>query len=663
MKHISLTAFLVMLQLVLGLGAAHANTPTPIAPAVRLQIGTSVKTNTDLKTNFDFTASATLKLSAPDGRVEAGKSVNAIFSLGRLAPADLELTVASSQPALVRVPPRVTVPRGAMAATFTIETAAGVSSDLTATIRVNTVPPILNVPSLTASLFVLREPQVDSVRFEPAAVTSGQTSVGTITLSRAAGLGGVTVPLRTLDPTILQLPGSVTIASGATSVTFPVVGPQVTQSRTFSIEARLGGIAPFGVLQVAPPPLAITAITLPAQVFAGQAGASGEVTFNRAVGTAFSESITLTSDNANVVVPNAILGRSGDRSARFNISGRNVPAGSPPTSTRITATLGSSSQSATTSLVGPRVVLSTVSVTNLTVASGQTTNGQVSLSTIPLQPVTVALASSNTSLSVPATVTVPAGQASATFPVSVVGLAIGAPALSATLTATLETITRTVLVNIKGQNPVVAGLSIPSTIRSDEPAQTGQVTLAAPSQTDTSVSLLSSFQNLSVPASIAIPAGQTSGSFTLTASGLPEGMSPITATITAATPFPASPIQRATVSVTSRPPALTISSVTFSAPGPLRAPASTTGTVTLSSPAPTGGTTVFLSVVQGRSYTSVSPASISIPSGGSTGTFQVAFTPNILSDASNSPMDAGLACLGARIGAQTSVRGCVSVGK
>jgi len=646
-----------MLQLVLGLATAQTNPLTPIAPPARVPTGIAVESKFDLK------ASATLKFAAPDGRVEAGKTVNATFALSRPTTAAFELAVESSQPALARVPTRVKVPPGAMGATFAIDTVAGVSSDQTVTIRVNTVPPLLNATSLTANLVVLREPQVASVRFDPATITSGQTAVCTVTLSRAAGFGGLVVPLRTLDPSLLPLPGSVTVAAGASSVTFPVQGPALTQERRLAVEARLGGVAPSGALRVTPAPLALTAITLPAQVFADEAAASGQVTFNRAVGTVFSEPITLTADNANVVVSERILARNGDSMARFNISGRNVPAGAPPATVRITATLGSSSQSATTSLVGRRVLLTTVSVSNGAVASGQTASAQVSLNTASAQPVTVALTSSSASLSVPASVTVPAGQTSGDFTVSGASMAIGAPVVAASVTATLGNTSRTASVRVTSPNPVVASLSVPATVRSDEPAPTGQVTLAAPSQTDTAVSLQSSLQNLRVPATLTIPAGQTSGSFTLTASGLLEGAPPISATISAVTPFPASPAQRASVSVTAPPPSITIRSVSMTPPGPLRAPASTTGTVTLSSPAPSGGTTVFLGVVQGRSFTSVAPASIVIPAGSSTGDFQVAVTTNILSDASNTPMDAGLGCIGARIGVQASSRACVGVGK
>jgi hypothetical protein len=72
---------------------------------------------------------------------------------------------------------------------------------------------------------------------------------------------------------------------------------------------------------------------------------------------------------------------------------------------------------------------------------------------------------------------------------------------------------------------------------------------------------------------------------------------------------------------------------------------------------------VFIGVVQGHSFTSVSPNSVTVAAGATTARFQVNVTTDIRSDASGTPMDAGLGCISTRIGAQTGVRACISVGK
>ena len=91
----------VIVLLSLASGAANAATSTLTAPTGRAQVGNAVTTN------FDLRANATLKFSTSDGRVEAGKGINATFALGRPATADFELAVESSQPTVVKVPPRV----------------------------------------------------------------------------------------------------------------------------------------------------------------------------------------------------------------------------------------------------------------------------------------------------------------------------------------------------------------------------------------------------------------------------------------------------------------------------------------------------------------------------------------------------------------------------
>ncbi len=324
---------------------------------------------------------ATLTFNAPDGRVEAGKTVKATITLGAAPPAAVDLTVTSSSPSFVKVPSRVTVGTGSPRATFDVETVAGVPNDLAVTITLDTVIASPKVPPVTARLTLLREPQLASVTFEPAKITAGQTATGTVTLSRPAGFGGVTVPLKTLDPGLLQIPATVTIAAGSTAATFRVAGPSVTQLRSFGVEAPLGGITRTGVFQVEPAPLAVTGITLPPQVISDDVPVQGRITLSRAVGTQFSEPITLTSDTLNVVLPASILARAGESSAPFTVSGRNVPAGSPPATVRIKATMGDSSESATTTLLGRKALVSSVSVQNGAVTSGQSTSGQVSLNT------------------------------------------------------------------------------------------------------------------------------------------------------------------------------------------------------------------------------------------------------------------------------------------
>jgi len=620
-----------------------------------------------LAMSFSGIASAvTLSFSAPDGRVEAGSGMKATLSLPLPTTKPIELSVKSSHPSVATVPSRVTIAQRSSRVAFTINTAKGLSSDTTVTITVDTVPSNPKVPPVKGTLRVLREAQVSSITFEPAQVTSGQAATGKVTLSRAAAVGGVSVPLQSPDASILRLPASVSVSAGSTFTNFKVIAPTVTQPRNIAVQAPLGGIVPFGVLRVEPAPLEITALMLPAEVVSEGPAGQGRITLNRPVNTTFSDPITLSSDNANVTVNASVVGRSGNTVITFPITVRNIPAGAPSVPFKIRANLGTSVKSATSNAVGRQVVVDRIAVPpTQSVVSGQDPKeGQVYLNIASLEPLEVLLTSSSPNLEVPATVKVPANQIMATFPVIGTGLATGAPSVTAALGARLEGGTqRTVNVSVRSPDALVARVEAPATILSDGPPQSGRVTLEGPSQSVTSVALRSNFQQLSVPTSVAIPAGQTVGTFALSASGLAEGMRPISATISASTPVPGSAVRTATVSVTAPPPSITIRELAFSPAGPLSAPSSTTGTVTLSAPAPAGGTSVFIGVVQGHSFTSVSPNSVTVAAGATTARFQVNVTTDIRSDASGTPMDAGLGCISTRIGAQTGVRACISVGK
>jgi hypothetical protein len=79
-----------------------------------------------------------------------------------------------------------------------------------------------------------------SISLSPSSVTGGTTSVGTVTLSSAAGTGGAVVGLtRTLS--IASLPASVTVPAGATSANFNVTTSVVSTTQQVAITATLNG--------------------------------------------------------------------------------------------------------------------------------------------------------------------------------------------------------------------------------------------------------------------------------------------------------------------------------------------------------------------------------------------------------------------------------------
>ena len=83
----------------------------------------------------------------------------------------------------------------------------------------------------TATLTVNPPVALVGVSVNPAAVTGGADSTGTVTLSAAAPAGGAVVALTSSNTNAATVPASVTVAAGATTATFAVTTKSVTRSR------------------------------------------------------------------------------------------------------------------------------------------------------------------------------------------------------------------------------------------------------------------------------------------------------------------------------------------------------------------------------------------------------------------------------------------------
>jgi len=163
----------------------------------------------------------------------------------------------------------------------------------------------------------------------------------------------------------------------------------------------------------------------------------------------------------------------------------------------------------------PAGVLTSVSVNPTAVNGGTNATGTVTLgSPAPTGGIVVTLTSDSVGAKVPATVTVAAGASTATFTVTTA--AVNA-ATSATITATAGIVTKTAILTINTAPVTFSALSLnPTSVRGGT-ISTGTVTLSRASATATTVTLRSSNANrASVPASVTIPAGVTSATFTIT---------------------------------------------------------------------------------------------------------------------------------------------------
>jgi len=241
-------------------------------------------------------------------------------------------------------------------------------------------------------------------------------------------------------------------------------------------------------------------------------------------------------------------------------------------------------------------ILSIIPASNW-IVGGLGTKGTVSISE-PLKTATkVALASSNPAVTLPSSIVVPAGQLSATFPVTT-------STVSSTqhveISGTLNNITvyGTIQVHADG----VASLTIKGTDAPEGSVQTGTVTLQIPAPVDTVVTLVSANPNVvNVPASITIPKGKVS-------ENLPINLGGVTADTTVDLTATANTFSAST-SISVRP--LRLTKLTLSAT-PVLGGTALTGTVAIELPAPVGGLLIDLS--SQKSYATV-PSTVLVPAG------------------------------------------------
>jgi hypothetical protein len=414
----------------------------------------------------------------------------------------LIVTVSSSNTSLASLTSsKITVSAGQSKTTFTIKTTAvnsAVSVTISATLRT----------TARASLTVA-PPQINSLSLSSASLTGGQTSTGTVVLASAAAVGGATITLSSSSGAA-YVPASVTVPGGSTTVSFNVTTQAVANPLAVTLGAGFSGSSKATTLTLEPP--VVTALVFsPASVTAGQIS-TATVTLNApAPGGGYP--VALMSNSPAVPVPASVLIPAGATTQAFSVITTTV---SSFLMAMVVATTGTTTATGILTVNPP----TSLSVSSVGFAPTSITGGTVSTGTITLSSPApsggsgVSLTSSDTSVSVPGTVMVPAGSTTQTFSATALAVAsTKAVTVAATLGASSASATLTVI------PPVVSALSFtPATISFDQ-ITTGTVTLNANAPTGGLTVNLSSNDPgaISVPASMVVPAGVTSQSFTATA--------------------------------------------------------------------------------------------------------------------------------------------------
>jgi len=448
-----------------------------------------------------------ISLSLAPGSVVAGNASQGIITLSNaITKGNGQIKVTSSSPAAI-VPAKINAHRGQTEVTFSIGTSAVLAATdvvITASTGSSTSSATLHITPAPAALAALA--------LSPASLIGGAPSTGTITLVQPALAGGVVVSVSNDNNSIMSVASSVTVPAGQLSATFSVGTSTVLTATNVTVTAALNGGTKTATLTVnpVPPPAALASLAVSPASLQGGAPSQGTVTLTAAA--AVDVIVGLASDNAAAGVPASVTVPAGRTSANFPITTSSVTSIQNVT---ITASLNGGTKTAALAVNPvPPAALASLAVSPVSLLGGASAQGTVTLTAAAAADVVVGLASDNAAASVAASVTVPAGQTSTNFPIPTSQVA---SLQNVTISASLNGGTKTAALAV---NPVVlsAVAVAPTSLEGPAPAQ-GTVTLgAAAPPGGVSVGLASNNAAASVPASVNVPAGQSSATFAISTS-------------------------------------------------------------------------------------------------------------------------------------------------
>jgi len=314
-------------------------------------------------------------------------------------------------------------------ATLTIGFDPTVAGAATGTVTITS-----NATTATIALSGTGQPAVSAISCSNASLTGAATDPCTVTLTAAAA--SATAVNLTSSNTAVTVPASVTVAAGASSAAFTATATAVTTAQTATLTAAEGGSSQTYSLQLNAfvPGLTLSSTSL----------AFGTDLLN----TATTQSVTMTSSGtAQLILSGATVTGAG-----FSVAGISAPITLNPGQTA-TLTIGfdptvagavtgvvtinsNVTNPATIALSGTgQPGLSAVSCASASLTGTTTDACTVTMTGTAATPLTVSLSSSNSAVTVPASVTIAAGAASAAFTAAATAVST---AQTASLTATFS---------------------------------------------------------------------------------------------------------------------------------------------------------------------------------------------------------------------------------
>ncbi len=264
-------------------------------------------------------------LTVAPSLVTGGNSTTGTVNLVSAAPVGGQVVaLASFDPSVVTVPATVTVPAGAMSASFPITTDL-VSADKAVLISAEADD------TAAVAVVLVRRIQVNGLALSPTIVAGGTSLTGAISITRPAPAGGVTIALVSSNPSVAAVPATVTIPAGVVSAVFAISTEPVRTSESPVIQARFGGSVARAVLKVNPSKMAT--FTLSPSSAKGGTSVKGTITLT-GVAPSGGLTIKLKTLSNRLTIPASVLVPAGQSKVEFTVTTAVVPAN---TATSVTA--------------------------------------------------------------------------------------------------------------------------------------------------------------------------------------------------------------------------------------------------------------------------------------------------------------------------------------
>ncbi|MFM7320600.1 MAG: hypothetical protein ACKO5K_03620, partial [Armatimonadota bacterium] len=346
-------------------------------------------------------------------------------------------------------------------------------------------------------------PAVVSVSVPLPTVVGGVGILGQVTLDADAPAGGTVVALSSDNPAA-SVPATVTVAAGTRTASFSVGTVPVTSDRTVILAASAYQTnAATALVVMAPQPKAVT--FSPSSVTGGTSS-TGTVMLT-GIAPAGGWTVTLSSNSGAISIPTTVVVPAGQVSATFTATTSSSIV--VTTSATVTASSNGGFTFGSLTVTPIPAALQSVTLSQASLVGGTSTTGTATLDRLSGSNVVVLLSGSG--LTAPASVTIPAGQLSASFSVSTPK--VSSPT-TATLTGTCSGVARSASLLVTPSAAPISLVLNPWSVKGGS-SSTGTVTLNAAAPAGGTVVSLSSFKTgvATVASSVTVPAGQTSVSF------------------------------------------------------------------------------------------------------------------------------------------------------